>query len=137
MQMVQGPSPNAKKVRRSRRATMIAAVVGLLVFGMALPAWASATVSTTGSRVAYNSSSNVISITDTLTDGETAYSQHCWSSSSSQASCANPVRRDNTAGSGTTANFTLSPSGSRIVFRACRAVSFAPDNCSSYVNTNA
>ena len=37
MQMVQGPSPNAKKVRRSRRATMIAAVVGLLVFGMALP----------------------------------------------------------------------------------------------------
>ena len=116
---------------------MTAAVVGILVLTFAVPAWASATVSTTGSRVSYDSPSNVISITDTLTDGETAYSQHCWSNSSSQSSCANPIRRDNVNGSGSTANFTLSPGGnSRIVFRACRAVSFAPDNCSSYVNTN-
>jgi uncharacterized protein YraI len=82
MRGVHCPVPGAKKVRRLRRTSMMAVVVGLLVLTMALPAWASATVSTTGSRVAYASPSNVISITDTLTDGETAYSQHCWSNSS-------------------------------------------------------
>jgi P pilus assembly chaperone PapD len=126
-----------KKGRRLRRTTMTAAVVGLLVFAMAGPAWASATVSTTGSRVHYESPTNVISITDTLVDGETAYSLHCWRNSGSDSPCASPHRRDNVNGAGTTANFTLSPSGSNIVFRACRAVSFAPDNCSSWVNTGA
>lgn len=138
MDMTQAGWRNGIAGKRPRwtRVSMTTAVVGLLVLAIAAPAWASATVSTTGSRARYDSPSNVMSVTDTLADGETAYSLHCWCNNSSQTSCANPIRRENVNGAGTTANFTLSPSGSRIVFRACRNVTFAPDNCSSYVNTN-
>jgi hypothetical protein len=120
--------------RRWRRVTTIAAVV---VLATATVAWASATVSTTGSTASYNSPTNEMSVTDTLVDGDTAYSLHCWSNNSQQTSCANPVRRENHNGAGSTVVFDLSPGGSRIVFRACRAKTFNPDNCSSYVNTGA
>lgn len=127
---------NAGKRPRWRRVSMTTAVVGLLVLAMAAPAWASATVSTTGSRASYDSPSNVMSVSDTLADGETAYALYCWSNSSSQTSCSSPRRLENFDGAGSTVRFLLSPAGSRIVFRACRNVTLAPDNCSSYVNTN-
>lgn len=126
------------KGRMRGRVTIAAGVVGLLVLAMAAPAWASATVSTTGSSVHYDSPSNVLSVSDTLADGESAYALFCWGNTSTKSSCDNPRRRENFDGAGSTVRFLLSPSGnSNIVFRACRNVTAWPDNCSSYVNTGA
>jgi hypothetical protein len=106
------------RVRGSRGCKTVGAA--LLIFVVSGGVAQAASVSTTGSY-AWNSGLH-LAVKDTLADGRNAYAN--WNSSSNN-------RVQTSGGNGSTNDVSLSSLSN---FRACRDVSGAPDNCSSWVS---
>jgi hypothetical protein len=95
---------------------------------------------TPGGYATYDNVANTMRVVDNfdeLVGDWGVYARFCWTNSSTQSSCSSSYRLDNNNGAGTAITFYLNPAGTRIVFRACRAVPLGPDNCSGWTNFSA
>ena len=110
------------------------AAAAALVVGGATPAWATATVFSSGGSATYNSPANQMSVSDTNCDNRYQYSLHNWGTSQSSSSA---TRIENHGGCGSTFNVGLSPTNSQITFRTCTEIPNGPDSCSGWTTTPA
>jgi hypothetical protein len=117
------------------RLAATAGVAAALVVGVAAPAWATATVSSSGGSANYNSTTNVMSVSDTACDSRYQYVWFNWGTSTSTSTAA---RIENHGGCNSTLPVTLTPGGnSQITFQTCTEIPSGPDNCSGWVTTPA
>ncbi|MEU4522493.1 hypothetical protein AB0F52_27740 [Amycolatopsis sp. NPDC024027] len=85
--------------------------------------------STTGSSVCYTTGEHHLEVCDTKGDGWSAYAW--WNAGTSHSQPTN--RAQFTGGSSHCGDFSVSGSGGKVSFQACRDVRHDPDNCGSWV----
>ncbi len=117
--------------RRAGLATLAVLALVALLSGAALASGTS--VTTTGAKASWYSSPNYMYVYDTLADGMAVYAEYCWGS----GPCGSGTRLYNRQGSGTVKRFVLAPTNPKITFRVCGDVPLYPNNCSSWVTTDA
>jgi hypothetical protein len=120
-----------------RGTAVIAAILLCLTFATAassagsLLAASTGSSSTTGSKATYTSGQHYIVVSDTKSDGHSAYVW--WNPGTSHA---DRNRGETSGGNGTSIHVPVSTDGSGVIsFQACRDVAGGPDNCGSWVTT--